>query len=72
MTHPHETEQDVFIESEENDSHQGQQQHLDRVYSTQNSSGGDQNGCSAEVGTDHAGKEREGVGLEDRSWVLGR
>lgn len=75
MTHPHETEQDVFVESEEGDSQQGQQQHLDRVYPAQNGSGGDQNGCGAEVGTDHAGKEREGMGLdpvlpggERRSW----
>ena len=63
MTHPHETEQDIFIESEEDNSQQGQQQHLDGVYPAQNGSGGDQHGCGAEVGTDHAGKEKEGVGV---------
>lgn len=32
VTHPHETEQDVFIEGAQDDSQQRQQQHLHRVY----------------------------------------
>lgn len=64
MTHPQDAPQDIFIASKEGNLQQSHQQHLDGIHPAQNSPSGDEDGCGAEVGTDHAGKERQGTELD--------